>query len=166
MLLYVGNLEDSITDHINLNFIETLGNALSFLTSFLFGDCSGRLRGESCAIDVEGYGNNDTKMPPCSRGRMMSGQHQVISRDENPLSEGHGSLTPLWPRPNIVEFLRRPTAKKILGFHAGGVLCDEWQEWRLHVQLVKNMFFWHIHGFFRPPCMRDYFLLKTKLTFL
>lgn len=56
-LLYVADFENSIADYIStyLNFIGTLGNALSFLPSFLFGGCSGRLREKSCAIDVDGY---------------------------------------------------------------------------------------------------------------
>lgn len=123
-----------------LNFIGTLGNVVILDEfSFWLRSFTWRILRNWCR---RLHGNNDTKMPPCSRGRMMSWQHKVISRDENPPSEGHGSLEPLWPRPNIVEFLRRPTAK-ILGFHAGGILCDEWQEWRLHAQLVKNMFSRH-----------------------
>lgn len=45
---------------------------------------------------------------------MMSGELQVISRDENLLSEEHGSLALLWLRPNIVELLRGPTAKILI----------------------------------------------------
>lgn len=50
-------------------------------------------------------GNNDTKMPAYSRGVLVSRDLQVISRDENLLNQGHGSLAPLWPSPNIVGFL-------------------------------------------------------------
>lgn len=56
-------------------------------------------------------GNNDTKMPPrFPRGRWCQKSSRWFLGTKIPRHEGHGSLASLWPRPNIVEFLRRPTA--------------------------------------------------------
>lgn len=67
--------------------------------------------------------NNDTKMPALGGYWYTRVIPQLISRDENLLSQGHGSLAPLWPESKYcwIPFLP-DLQRRFLPFHDVAIL--------------------------------------------
>lgn len=94
--------------------------------------------------------NNDTKMPALGGYWYTRVIPQLISRNENLLSQGHGSLAPLWPESKYcwIPFLP-DLQRRFLPFHDVAILRPSYKTWRLYATR-DNVFFPSFSLFFRP----------------
>lgn len=97
-------------DHLRSLTIVELASTLATVAVKLKVCCRRRSKRLETSLD-----NNDTKMPALGGYWYTWAIPQLISRDENLLNQGHGSLAPLWPESKYcwIPFLRiyGPTAE-------------------------------------------------------